>query len=359
MTDRKVQSVDLFTAGRPSRTGRAPDATPTTRGGRNGSRPSVTENYGAHDARRARDPTRVSPLRRNDPRTLLRTVVDDPRSVYRYATRSSARVLLERDHEVPPTPSQVREAVEVLFPGVPPGDRLDYWIELRDDRAFRSDIESRLVATDAGPGRLHANWREFLYVFVRHARPSVVFETGVRGGLSTSYLLAALDANGSGRLVSVDIGDESLVPDHVTPREPGWMVPDGLRSRWEPRIGDSEALVADVLAERDVGVFLSDVPNESLGTTWRGRDATSTPAGWSRPASPPTRTRGRRGGSSRPTASSRTRSGIGGVTATTSRPSWSAWSGRATDRRDPWYRDSRKGYLRLGSISVRNGTRYG
>jgi len=46
---------------------------------------------------------------------------------------------------------------------------------------------------------------EWMYSIVRHRRPDVVVEVGVADGLSSAVILAALDANGSGRLVSVDI----------------------------------------------------------------------------------------------------------------------------------------------------------
>lgn len=47
-----------------------------------------------------------------------------------------------------------------------------------------------------------------LYVLTRHYRPSVVLETGVANGESTFFLLAALRANGCGKLHSVDVSDE-------------------------------------------------------------------------------------------------------------------------------------------------------
>jgi predicted O-methyltransferase YrrM len=45
----------------------------------------------------------------------------------------------------------------------------------------------------------------FLYCLVRWTKPTQVFESGVARGVSTLVLLAALDANGRGALVSADI----------------------------------------------------------------------------------------------------------------------------------------------------------
>jgi predicted O-methyltransferase YrrM len=44
-----------------------------------------------------------------------------------------------------------------------------------------------------------------LYTLVRHAKPSLAVEVGVADGRSTQVILSALDANGSGRLISVDV----------------------------------------------------------------------------------------------------------------------------------------------------------
>jgi predicted O-methyltransferase YrrM len=56
----------------------------------------------------------------------------------------------------------------------------------------------------------------FLYALVRLARPSVVVETGVANGHSSWLLLAALRANGSGELHSLDVTADvgALVDDH-------------------------------------------------------------------------------------------------------------------------------------------------
>lgn len=91
-----------------------------------------------------------------------------------------------------------------------------------------------------------------LYEIVRRLRPRLIFETGVAQGISTSFLLAALDANGQGRLVSVDrpnrdpagwvdphtgVRDRSYVP---RDQESGWLVPGSLRGRWEFHEGRAE-----------------------------------------------------------------------------------------------------------------------
>ncbi|WP_396610901.1 class I SAM-dependent methyltransferase [Haloferax sp. S1W] len=107
------------------------------------------------------------------------------------------------------------------------------------------------------------NWRDILYVLTRLVRPALVVETGVRGGLSSAYMLSALDHNTRGQLVSIDIGDTSVLPADLEDPEIGWLVPHRLRNRWELRLGDSKSELPSVLGD-STGLFFSDVPNAIL-----------------------------------------------------------------------------------------------
>jgi predicted O-methyltransferase YrrM len=92
-----------------------------------------------------------------------------------------------------------------------------------------------------------------LYAVLRKLQPAVAVETGVCNGVSTAFLLLALDANGAGELHSLDlpeIAGEDYEPGTfwdgkggaVVPagKEPGWMVPDRLRTRWQLTLGRSQ-----------------------------------------------------------------------------------------------------------------------
>jgi len=92
-----------------------------------------------------------------------------------------------------------------------------------------------------------------LYAVLRKLRPRVAVETGVCNGVSTAFLLLALEANGDGELHSLDlpeIAGEVYEPGTfwdgkggaVVPaaKEPGWMVPERLRSRWRLILGRSQ-----------------------------------------------------------------------------------------------------------------------
>ncbi|HLN51609.1 MAG: O-methyltransferase [Thermoplasmata archaeon] len=87
-----------------------------------------------------------------------------------------------------------------------------------------------------------------LYLLVRAARPERVVETGVRPGYSTAWLLAALDANGMGELVSLGPGPTAGRPSAVQNVSVGQFVPPGLRTRWTLALGNTEDRLREILA---------------------------------------------------------------------------------------------------------------
>src|SRR4249919_186725 len=92
-----------------------------------------------------------------------------------------------------------------------------------------------------------------LYAVLRKLRPAVAVETGVCNGVSSAFLLLALQANGSGELHSIDLpeiaGEDyeagtfwdgkggAVIP---AGREPGWMIPERLRDGWHLVLGTSQ-----------------------------------------------------------------------------------------------------------------------
>lgn len=208
----------------------------------------------------------VRAINRNGVRSLFLTVLRDPTVVPRFLLDRNGHVRVLPGHalERPPDRGEVVGFIGGVLPDVSEDAVVDTWLELYDDVEFRAHVESAFRSTTTGPRKYYHNWRELLYVLVRLRRPSVVVETGVLGGLSSAYVLNALEENGSGKLVSIDLGDESGLPSDISNREIGWMVPESPRSRWDLRLGDSASLLPDVLSDEDVDVFFSDVPNELL-----------------------------------------------------------------------------------------------
>ena len=94
------------------------------------------------------------------------------------------------------------------------------------------------------------------YAAVRAIRPQTVVETGVASGISSSYLLLALHRNRKGTLHSVEIGDSYHLP---LDKEPGWIVPGWLRSRWQLHIGDASVILPGLMQELSpVDIFIHD-----------------------------------------------------------------------------------------------------
>ncbi|MEO1065181.1 MAG: class I SAM-dependent methyltransferase [Actinomycetota bacterium] len=107
-----------------------------------------------------------------------------------------------------------------------------------------------------------------LYGLVRSVRPTLIIETGVASGVSTSFIGAALLENGHGELVSIDL------PPHASKiadggefdwisKPVGWAIPDeirtGLGDRHELILEDVRTALPRVLSERrDLDMFVHD-----------------------------------------------------------------------------------------------------
>ena len=111
-----------------------------------------------------------------------------------------------------------------------------------------------------------------LYRLLRDLQPRVAVETGVCNGVSTAFLLLALEDNGVGELHSIDLpevaGEDyaegtfwdgkggAVIPPG---KEPGWMVPRELQARWNLLLGRSQD-VLPLLLERvgEIDFFMHD-----------------------------------------------------------------------------------------------------
>jgi len=112
-----------------------------------------------------------------------------------------------------------------------------------------------VVATAAGHSLGAIGYSEgvYLYAVLRTLRPRVAVETGVANGFSTAFSLLALQANGEGRLHSIDLPREAGreyepgtffegegragIPQGA---EPGWLIPPELKERWTLLLGRSQ-----------------------------------------------------------------------------------------------------------------------
>lgn len=158
--------------------------------------------------------------------------------------------------------------------GKTPTHDLDYYIEeLVADDTLRLTFER--VCAQRGLKK-YRDWRHRViynrsvvglgYSLVREIKPNVVVETGTATGSNTSIILAALERNSRGRLISIDLPPEAgkltmdigLLEDEV-----GYFIPDAFKPRWEYKKGDAKILLPAVLAAENADIFIHD----SLHTT--------------------------------------------------------------------------------------------
>lgn len=139
--------------------------------------------------------------------------------------------------------------------GVRDGELLGFHRELRE-----SELPDTLLQRGAGlPFAREMPQGALLYLLTRAARPARVVETGVRPGYSTAWILAALEQNGSGELVSLGPGTFAGRGSGVENVSVGQFVPPALRSRWTLALGNTEERLREILgAGSKVDLFLYD-----------------------------------------------------------------------------------------------------
>lgn len=149
-----------------------------------------------------------------------------------------------------------------------------YMAEFARDRAFNDRIWNGIGAFDAslrhrgimgGGGAMAPDQCRVMYALVRALKPSIVVETGVASGVSSCYVLKALEDNGQGELFSIDLPyalpSASSIPTPPIPQgaQPGWLIPLELRDRWHLIVGRSSQVLPDLLKELgQIDVFLHD-----------------------------------------------------------------------------------------------------
>jgi predicted O-methyltransferase YrrM len=111
-----------------------------------------------------------------------------------------------------------------------------------------------------------------IYGLTRSFRPSVIVETGVCNGVSTTLFLSALHINARGRLYSIDYPEltdttyssnefwqgkkGAAVPKG---RQPGWIIPEKYKYRWELTLGKSQEKLPILLSNlKKIDFFLHD-----------------------------------------------------------------------------------------------------
>ena len=117
-------------------------------------------------------------------------------------------------------------------------------------------IES-LYGSDKSPSILHLEEAISVYFLVLHIKPEIVVETGVSDGMSSYFILTALNENKKGKLYSIDLPEVGMP--RLYNKEPGWIVNEALRDRWTLIYGRSEQKLPPLLEKlKHVDIFLHD-----------------------------------------------------------------------------------------------------
>ena len=189
---------------------------------------------------------------------LLALLPSRPREVLDRTT-GFADLAFERLTGQPPTYETVgwEDALQSLENG--PGRAAEILAEpaLREVEERTRRLLGEIRATDAFNQRWAADslFARLCYLACRLIAPEVVVETGVAYGVSSAYVLKALDLNGRGTLHSVDL------PPLRREYERYWgvAVPEGLRGRWRLHRGSSSRLLPGLLRDTGpVGLFVHD-----------------------------------------------------------------------------------------------------
>ncbi len=177
-----------------------------------------------------------------------RAVLADP---YAGCDRILERLAERRERRRPPFPyaatrdwhDDLHSALDLPWPCACDDEIDGIWRATVDDLAARGLMPGR--GTFAGWDDGGRSLVGAAYCLVRHTRPERVVETGVAHGVTTRFILEALEANGSGRLWSIDL--PPLIERHLQ-TDVGVAVPQRVRGRWTLIRGSSRQRLRPLLA---------------------------------------------------------------------------------------------------------------
>jgi predicted O-methyltransferase YrrM len=128
-----------------------------------------------------------------------------------------------------------------------------YLAEIRAEPALTRELAARVRWRPDMKRRVGLAHRVAWYAIVRATKPRLVVETGIKHGVGSLVLLAALERNareGSpGRLISFDVDPFS-----------GWVVPDRLRHNWVAVFASTFTALEATLEGQEVDLFICDTP---------------------------------------------------------------------------------------------------
>jgi hypothetical protein len=159
--------------------------------------------------------------------------------------------------------------IKYLFPEAPQGEIEGLFTEIQSTYPLYQHLEQLDNLEGKQPkGTIVCgtsyNEAELIYVVVRLLRPNCIVETGVAAGVSSTFILEALNRNDTGELYSIDLPSTARCEDGwkywwPEDKKPGWIIPDSLRHRWHLILGSSKQVLVPLLTKLgEVDLFLHD-----------------------------------------------------------------------------------------------------
>ncbi len=148
---------------------------------------------------------------------------------------------------------RLHEALSVPWPCDATAEFWDLWPEViseLEEKGIRAGPESFWVCNDGDAGLVRTIW-----CLTRHLRPKKVIETGVAHGVTSRFILEALNRNGDGHLWSID-----LPPlERVWRNQVGAAVGDRYADRWSYIRGSSRRRLSELLSRLgQIDLFIHD-----------------------------------------------------------------------------------------------------
>jgi predicted O-methyltransferase YrrM len=144
-------------------------------------------------------------------------------------------------HQIPRLMGVEASRVEEIYEGILKEGKLEAHI--------RKSLKERYC------GQISFTAARSLYTICRLLQPRIVIETGVAAGVSSAFILKALEDNSRGLLHSIDL------PKAVLPvgQHSGFVIPDDLRSKWRFHLGTSSEILPSLLSEvQQIDIFIHD-----------------------------------------------------------------------------------------------------
>ena len=167
-----------------------------------------------------------------------------------------------KTHEYKAEPSNVINTLEKIFPD------FDFTFEELQNKLlplhnhlkdFFTQLDSVKYPSREKPYPIDYSLNEqagvFLYALCKKMKPEKIFETGVAYGLSSSYILQALDENKKGELYSID----SIFRPWESKEMIGSAIPAHLKYRWKFIFGKSSNKLENLLNSLEkIDIFFHD-----------------------------------------------------------------------------------------------------